>query len=166
MFHTKFGLPHPLILKVTHYICAYLLDPTGTHFHTCSHGGERITSNDVVRNVFASTTKDKWFHVSYEKTHVLSPLSLQSSHQQVDIVLSTNGIHTLVNMVIDDPTRGDLVSQVVPFRKVIMMMTTQAKEGLYHDWHSTNMFLPLAIEIFECIHQQANNFLHQCVNMV
>jgi hypothetical protein len=102
----------------------------------------------------------------YEKTHVLSPLSLQSSHQQVDIVLSTNGIHTLVNMVIDDPTRGDLVSEVVPSRKVIMMMTTQAKKGLYHDWHSTSMFLPLVIEIFKYIHQQANNFPHQCVNMV
>jgi len=80
-------------------------------------------------------------------------------------MLSTDGIHTLVNMVIDDLTRGDLVSQVVPSRRVIMMMITQAKEGLYHDWHSTNTFLPLAIEIFECIHQQANKFLHQCVNM-
>jgi len=39
-------------------------------------------------------------------------------------MLPTNGIHTLVNMVIDDPTQGDLVSQVVPYCKVIMMMTT------------------------------------------
>jgi len=81
-------------------------------------------------------------------------------------MLSTDGIHTLVNMVINDPTKGNLVFQVVPSRKVIMMTITQAKEGLYHDWHSTNTFLPLAIKIFECIHQQANNFLHHCVNMV
>jgi hypothetical protein len=71
-------------------------------------------------------------------------------------------------MVINDPTRGDLVSQVVPSCKIIMMMTIPAKEGLYNDWHSTNMFLPLAIEIFgnQIIHQQANNFLHQCVNLI
>jgi hypothetical protein len=47
-------------------------------------------------------------------------------------MLSTDGIHTLVNMVIDETTRGDLVFQVVPFHKVIMMMITQAKEGFYH----------------------------------
>jgi hypothetical protein len=58
-------------------------------------------------------------------------------------MLSTDGIHTLVNMVINDPTRGDLVFQVVPTHRVIMMMITQAKEGLYHYWHSTNTFLPL-----------------------
>jgi hypothetical protein len=78
----------------------------------------------VVQNVFASITRYKWFHVSYEKTHVHSPLSLQSSHQWVDIMLPTDGIHTLVNMVIDDPTQGDLVFQVVPSCRVIMMMTT------------------------------------------
>jgi hypothetical protein len=79
---------------------------------------------------------------------------------------STNSIHTLVNMVIYDPTQTNLVSQVVASDKAIMMMTPQAKEGLYHDWHSTNTFLRLAIKIFECILQQANNFLHQCVDLV
>jgi hypothetical protein len=27
-------------------------------------------------------------------------------------------------------------------------------------------FFPLAIEIFGCLHQQVNNFLYQCANMV
>jgi hypothetical protein len=36
-----------------------------------------------------------------EQTHVLPPPSLQFFRQWVDIVLSTNGIHTLADMVIN-----------------------------------------------------------------
>jgi hypothetical protein len=50
--------------------------------------------------------KNMGFHIFHEETHVLfmfSPL-LQSS-QQVDIVLSTNGVRTMVDVVIIDPTQ-------------------------------------------------------------
>jgi hypothetical protein len=46
------------------------------------------------------------------------------------------------------------------------MMVVQAKEGLYDDWHSINAFLPLAIEVFSCLHQQVNDFFHQYANML
>jgi hypothetical protein len=46
------------------------------------------------------------------------------------------------------------------------MMVTQAREGLYHDWRSINAFLPLAIEVFGYLHQQANDFFHRYANKV
>ncbi len=45
-------------------------------------------------------------------------------------------------------------------------MVAQAKKRLYHDRHSIDAFLPLTIKVFGNLHHQANDFFHQCVNMV
>jgi hypothetical protein len=42
----------------------------------------------------------------------------------------------------------------------------QAKEKNYRDWHPTNQFLPLAIEIFSCLHKHVDAFLHYCANVI
>ncbi len=84
---TWLGLSHPLVLGVSHYICNQPLDPLGIHLLCCTHGGEKMAFHDVVRNVFMVIVKDAGFHVSQEQTHVLSPLALQSSHHQINIVL-------------------------------------------------------------------------------
>jgi len=67
-------------------------------------------------------------------------------------MLSTNDIRTLANMVIIDPTQILWVFQVVSSREVVTMVVVQAKEGLYHDWHPTYMFLFLANKGFGCLH--------------
>lgn len=68
-------------------------------------------------------------------------------------MLSTDGICTLVDMVIVDPTQVDLVFQVVSSHEVAAMTITQAKGELYHDQHLIDTFLPLAIKVFGCLHQ-------------
>ncbi len=55
-----------------------------------------------------------------------------------------------------------LVSCVVLFCKVTV---TVIKEGLYQDQYLVDLFFPLVIEIFECLHQQADTFFHCYVNM-
>jgi hypothetical protein len=102
------SLSHPLALNLTHYICDQPLDPMGIHLLCCTHGGERTTSHDVVRDSFVSIAKDMTFHVLQEQTHILSPPF--PSHWRVDIVLSVDGIYTLTNVVIIDPTQVDMVS--------------------------------------------------------
>ncbi len=67
------------------------------------------------------------FHVSQEQTYVLFPLALQSSRHQVDIVLSVDGVRTLIDVVIDNPIRIDLVSWVVFVHGV---MTITAIQGM------------------------------------
>ncbi len=103
VLHTKLGLHHSLTLRVIHWICGQPLHLVRTHLFYCSHGAEWIASHDTIQNAFASIVKNARFHVSCEQTHVLPPPSLQFSCRQVDIVLSTNGIHTLVDVVIVDP---------------------------------------------------------------
>jgi hypothetical protein len=73
------------------------------------------------------------FHVSRDQTHVLSSPSLQSSHEQVDIMLLIDGICTVTNVIIVDPTRVDLVFQTTSFHEVVTKMVTHAKEGFYHN---------------------------------
>jgi hypothetical protein len=42
----------------------------------------------------------------------------------------------------------------------------QAKEMSYHNQHSINQFLSLAIEVFGCLHKYADVFLHDCVDAI
>ncbi len=81
-------------------------------------------------------------------------------------MLLVGGIRTLVNVIIIDHARTYLVLCVASFCEVVIMVAIQAKERFYHNWHLTNAFLPLAIEVFDCLHQQVYNFFHRCVNMV
>ncbi len=70
------------------------------------------------------------FYVLHERTHVLLLFSLQSFHWWVDIMLSTNDIHTLVDIVIVDPTQVDLVSHATSSCGVAVIVTIQGKERL------------------------------------
>jgi hypothetical protein len=46
-------------------------------------------------------------------------------------VLLVDGVHTLTNVVIANPTQVDLVSQVALFHGVAMIVAAQVKDGLY-----------------------------------
>jgi hypothetical protein len=75
----------------------------GIHFFHYTHGEERTTSHDVVRDVFVTIAKDVRFHVSRKQSPILMPHALQSSHYQVNIVLLIDDVHTLANVVITNP---------------------------------------------------------------
>jgi hypothetical protein len=83
----------------------------------------------------------------------------------VDIVLIANGIHTLANIVIVDLIHVNLISQVAYSWGMIITIATQAKIVSHCDRHLEDDFIPIAIEIFICLYQQADDFLHQCANM-
>jgi hypothetical protein len=95
--------------------------------------------------------RDAKFHVLRKQTHVLPPPTLQSLCCQVNILLSINGGCTLASVVITNPIGVDLVSQVVLSHGIIVIVVAHAKDGLYRDEFPTNMFLPLVIEVFECL---------------
>jgi hypothetical protein len=75
-------------------------------------------------------------------------------------VLSIDGVHTLVDVVIINPTRVDLVLQAAFSRGVVMKIIAQVKDGLYCNRFLTYMFFPLVIKVFRCLHQQLDEFLH------
>ncbi len=42
----------------------------------------------------------------------------------------------------------------------------QTKERSYHSWHAIDQFLPLASEVFGCLHKHVDVFLHNCANVI
>jgi hypothetical protein len=109
--------------------------------------------------------KDVGFHVLHEQIHILPLPYFESFHWWINIMLLIDCIHTSIDLVIVNPTWVDLILQVVFCHMVAMTMVSHAKL-FYYDWHSTYAFFPLVIKVFGCLHQQANNFLYQCANMV
>jgi hypothetical protein len=69
-------------------------------------------------------------------SHQNKPMSfllstIQSSCHQLGIVLSFDGVCTLVDVVIVNPIQIDLVSQTVLSGGVLMTIVTQMRNGLY-----------------------------------
>jgi hypothetical protein len=72
----------------------------------------------------------------------------------------------LVNVVIVNPPRIDLLPQSYPTQRFVAFDATQAKENNYCNQHPTNQFFLLAIEVFGCLHKQANVLIHNCANAI
>ncbi len=74
--HMRFGLSHPLIIGMSQCICNQPLDPMGIHILHYAHGGKRMASHNVVRDVFTAIAKAMRFYVLRDQTHVLLFLAL------------------------------------------------------------------------------------------
>jgi hypothetical protein len=81
------------------------------HFLHHVHGNEHTGTHGVVHDTFATIVRNASFHVGWEQLHVLPSNTFNSSRRQVDIVLTKNDIRTLIDGVIIDPTRTDLLPQ-------------------------------------------------------
>jgi len=94
------------------------------------------------------------------------PLAMFNSFQQIDIMFIKDDIHTSVDVVIIGPMHADLLLQCCTIQEFITSNVFQAKEKNYCNGHPIDQFLPLAIEVFGCLHKQANVFLHNCTNVI
>jgi hypothetical protein len=66
-----------------------------------------------------------------KQLHAFPSVTINSSHQRVNIVLTKDGIHTLVDIVIVDRTRVDLLPQSCTTQGFVASDATQAKERNY-----------------------------------
>ncbi len=108
VFLMCFGLPHPLIVNIFWYVCTYCIDFMGVHLLHCTHGNECIGTYDGVCNTFATIAWDVGFHMGWEQVHALPSTMFNSSCCWINIVLTKDEIHTLIKIIIVDPTWMDL----------------------------------------------------------
>ncbi len=66
----------------------------------------------------------------------------------VDIVFTKDGIHTLTNIIIVNPTRPDLLPWSCAIQRFVTSNATQVLKSSYHNQHPIDQFLPLTIELF------------------
>jgi len=68
-------------------------------------------------------------------------------------MLTVDGIHTLIDIIIVNLIHVDFVFRVTSSWRMATKITTQAKTLSYCNQHHENDFILLTIEIFECLHQ-------------
>jgi hypothetical protein len=121
--------------KVIDCICGLPLDHVGTHLLFCSHGEEHITPHDVIPDVLPPLQKHKISCFTWVNPCPLTLLSSAGWHH----VISRWHLH-LCNW--DDrqphPSRLGLSNYFISHGG--HDMSTQAKEKLYHNWHSAYAF--------------------------
>ncbi len=76
----------------------------GIYLLRCAHDNEHIGTHDAIHDPFATIMRDANFHVGQKQLHTFPSTTFNSFHQQINIVLTKNGIRTLTNVVIADPT--------------------------------------------------------------
>jgi hypothetical protein len=163
---TWLGLPHPSIASIPWCVCTHPIDPMGIHFLFCAYNNKCTRTHDVIHDTFVTITWNVGFHVGWEQLHVLLSTTFNSSHWQVNIVLTKDGISTLVNLVIAYPPWANLFPQFCETQGFATFDVVQAKERSYYNGHPTKQFLPLVIEVFGCLHNHVNVFLHNCANSI
>jgi hypothetical protein len=82
----------------------------GIHLLCCIHGNEHTKTHDAICNTFATIAQNVDFHMKWEKLHAFLSTTFNSSHWRIDIVLTKDGIRTLINIVIANPMWIDLLS--------------------------------------------------------
>jgi hypothetical protein len=78
----------------------------GIHLLRCARGNKCTRTHDA----FGAIVWDVGFHLGWKQLHVFFLNVFNSSHQWVNIVFTKDSIHTLVNVIIVDPTQADLQS--------------------------------------------------------
>ncbi len=81
-------------------------------------------------------------------------------------MLIKDGICTLTNVFITDPTWIDLLPQSCVTQGFVAYDAIQANKRSYYNWHPTNQFLPLALEICGCLHKHVDVFLYDYANAI
>jgi hypothetical protein len=108
---TRFRLPHPSNTSLPQCVCTHPIDHVGIHLLCCAHGKEHTKTHDVISDIFVSIAWYASFHMGWKQLHVLPLVILNSYCWQVEIMFTKNGICTLIDVVIIDPTRVNLLPQ-------------------------------------------------------
>ncbi len=88
----------------------------GIHFLCYAQGNERIGTHDAIHDTFATIVRDVGFHMGQEQLHALLSTTFNSFRQQVDIMLTKDGIRTLPDVFIVDPMQVDYFSNFAQFK--------------------------------------------------
>jgi hypothetical protein len=72
---------------------------------------------------------------------------------RVNIVLTKDDIHTLIDIFIVDPMWADLLPRSCAIQEFVAFNVAQAKEKNYGNQHPIDQFRLLTIDIFGCLHK-------------
>jgi hypothetical protein len=103
--NTRLGLPHPTMAHLSWCHCGHAIDDLGTHLLWCPCGSECTTIHNTFQNIVAIIALENGTHVQKEVSH-LFPHHIP---QQVDILITRNDFCTLMDIVVANPIRTNMV---------------------------------------------------------
>ncbi len=125
VLRTQLKLLHLSIVNLPQCVCTHPIDPMGIHLLCCAHGNECMGTHDAIHNTFATIARDVGFHMGQLQLHALP----STTH----IVLTKDEICTLINFVMANPTRADLLPQGYTTPGFVAFNAIQTKEKSYCD---------------------------------
>ncbi len=157
--HMRLGLPHPSIGSISQCVCTHPIDSMGIHFLHCAHGNKRIGTHDAIRDTFATINQRCWVPrgirtitcTSFNHIQFLSLISRHCVYQKW---------HSHPSQCFHCWPNSYATQRFITFK------TTQTKGRSYHNRHPIDQFVPLAIEVFGCLHKHAYVFLHNYANAI
>jgi hypothetical protein len=125
-----------------------------------------METHGVIHNAFVVIVQDVGLYMGQEQLHALLSAIFNTSCWWINIVLTKDGICTLVNIVIANAMFVDLPRQSCTTQRFATSNAIQTKERNYRDQHPTNQFFPIAIKVFKCLHKHAYVLLHNWINII
>ena len=142
------------------------MDPLGTHLLRCARGGERTSSHDSVRDAVYHSIRESWQHAHRERSGFLPTSAPGVRGGRVDIVISDAAMgHTLVDIVVADPTRRDLVQRTARHDIVAATVAERRKETHHRDRAAGTKFVPFALETYGGLFDRSDRFLVECATL-
>ncbi len=103
--NTRLGLPHPTMAHLSWCYCGHTIDNLGTHLLRCPCGNECTTIHNTFQNIVATIALENGTHVQREVSHIFP----RHIPRQVDIFITKKIICTLMDIVVVDPIRTNMV---------------------------------------------------------
>jgi hypothetical protein len=135
------GLPHPTVAHLSQCQCGHTIDNLGTHLLRCPCGSEHITAHNTLWNIVATIALESKAHVQKEVCHLFP----RHTRQQVDILITKNGFHALLDLVIANPTHTNMVQRESMKTTHATTMATQKKTRSYIIEHQAMTSFPLLL---------------------
>jgi hypothetical protein len=104
-FRIHLDIPHLKVLHLSWCQCNHTIDDLGIHLFRCPCKNECTTTHNVFWNIVATIALKSGVHAQIEVSHLFP----HHTCRQVDIVITRNNFQTLVDVVIIDSIRPNLV---------------------------------------------------------
>jgi hypothetical protein len=165
LLRMRFKVLYLSIVGFSQCVCTYPINLMGVYFLRYTHNNEHIETHDIVCNTFVIIVWDVVFHVVHQQLHALpstmcNPLVKKSNWHCVHQRWNSH-------IVIANPMHANQLPQLCTIQRLVASKATQVKNiYIYYNWHPTNPFFKLVIDIFGYLHKQADVFLHDCASAI
>ncbi len=113
-------LPHPMVAHLSWCECDHIIDDLSTHLLRCPNMNECITTHDTFQDPIAVIVLESGTHVQREVSH----LFFHHTQWQVDIFITKDDFRTLMDVIIADSIRTDMVQWTLTTITHVVMMAT------------------------------------------